>query len=576
MPQSPTVALPTRLPLVVQPENRDETTDRDAKLLNAYTEQSESSKDQLWVFKRPGLGQTGSTLTGNGYGVYNWQGDIYAIFGSTIYKNGSPLTGVLDVTGGVYRFSQSLGTVPRLQFGNGVKSYNYDDIFGVVEITQLAVVAAVDMIAGITYTVLTSGTTNFTLTGAGGSGVGTTFVATNLGTTLAGFFVVGLTYTIVSVGTTNWTSIGATANAVSIVFVATGIGSGTGVATATQNGTGTVTTVSNFPANPVKGWAYLDGTTYVMDRTASIRGCATLNDTTDWSDVLNRVSAQIEADNGVALTKQLVYTVALGQWSTEVFYDAANPSGSPLSPVSGAKISYGCWSADSVQEMDGILFWIATNRSAAPQVLMVENLKPSVVSTNAIERLLGEADNGQVFSFAIKYEGHRFYGFTLVAKNLTMVYDMKDKTWAQWTDANGNYWPIVSTTYSDTLGRILQHQSNGKLYLFDAAYTNDDGAVFPVDIYTPNFDGGVRRRKTLSMMEFIADQIPGGVLQVRHNDWDYDPKRWSTFRKVDLNVRKPKLSNEGTFTQRAYHLRYQCDTRLRIRAVEMQMDIGTL
>lgn len=47
----------------------------------------------------------------------------------------------------------------------------------------------------------------------------------------AGAFVTGLSYTIVSVGSTSFTSIGASANTVGVTFKATGAGSGTGTAT---------------------------------------------------------------------------------------------------------------------------------------------------------------------------------------------------------------------------------------------------------------------------------------------------------------------------------------------------------
>lgn len=48
----------------------------------------------------------------------------------------------------------------------------------------------------------------------------------------AGLFVVGYTYTIVTVGTTDFTLIGASANTIGVTFVATGVGAGNGVASA--------------------------------------------------------------------------------------------------------------------------------------------------------------------------------------------------------------------------------------------------------------------------------------------------------------------------------------------------------
>jgi len=267
----------------------------------------------------------------------------------------------------------------------------------------------------------------------------------------------------------------------------------------------------------------------------------------------------------------------LKQWSTEVFYNAQNPIGaSPLGPSQGAKSNYGCVNADSVQEIDGKLLWLATNRSSAVQVILVDALKPIVVSTKAIERLLGEADFTSITSMGIKYEGHRFYILTLKNSNLTLVYDLTDQFWAQWTDPDGNYFKGVANTFFTGTARIIQHESNGQLYLLGAEYHTDDGATITVDLYTPNFDGGVRRRKQLNQLEFIADQTTGSTLQVRTNDSDYEQGKWTNFRYVDLSVKKPVLMNCGTFMRRAMHLRHQSPTALRLQALELQLDVGTL
>lgn len=475
MAQAETVAIPKRLPLVVEPENRDETTGKDSKLINGYVEKNNNT-GEYWVYKRPGLLQTLTTKSGIGLGVYNWKGDIYSIFGTSLYKNNTSI-GTVSATGGVYQFASSLGTTPRMQLSNGVVGYNWDG----TTLTQIA----------------------------GGNFPGNTY---------------------------------ATAG--------------------------------------VKGWAYLDGTTYVLDTAAYIHGSDTIsgmNRPDLWTDLLNILGAQIEPDRGVCLAKQLVYVLALKEWSTEVFYDALNPIGAlPLAPVQGAKINFGCVSADSVQEIDGTLFWLATNRSSAVQVLMLDNLKPTMVSTKPIERLLGEADFTSIASFNIKYEGHRFYGLTLKNNNITLVYDMTDKLWAQWTDSAGNYFKICAATFSPTSGRILQHESNGKLYKFDAEYLTDDGEAITVDLYTPNFDGGTRRKKHLNMMEFVGDQVANSVLQVRVNDSDYDPTKWTQYRQVDMSVVKSVLPNCGTFRRRATHIRHQAPTRMRLQAIELQVDIGTL
>jgi hypothetical protein len=455
--------IPKRWPMVVEPANRDDSTSKDARLVNAYVEKQKDGTYQ--VFKRPGLLEY-DDIGGNGYGVFNWLGNIYSVFGGNLYKDGVSV-GAVNSAGGVYRFDQTLGGTPRMVLGNGIAAYTYD------------------------------------------------------GTTLT-----------------------------EIVDV-------------------------DFPDPFVKGWAYLDGTLYVGRPDAGIQG-SEINTPADW-DPLNVIIAQIEPDKGIALSKQLVYVIMLKQWSVEAFYDAANATGSPLGRVEGAKISWGCASADSVRQLDGDIFWASTTRFSAYQVAMMSDVKAKIISTEPVERLLLHADtSGGVYSWGTRIGGHRFYGLTLVANNLTLVYDATENMWAQWTDEDGNYFPIVDMTYDSSGNRIVQHATNGKLYKLDPSYYNDAGEYIQVDIYTPNFDGGVRLNKHLERMTFIGDQVRGSTLQVRCNDWDYDPRRWTNFRNVDLGVRFPMLQNCGTFKRRAYHLRHRANTAFRMQAIDLSLSLGSI
>lgn len=466
MPQAQTVELPKRLPLAITPENRAESVDKDARLVNCYVEKQADGGYQL--YKRPGLAFSSqpSGAAGAGQGVYNWKGSIYTVVGGRLYKAGVD-KGAVNAANGVYRFSQCLGGTPKLQLGNGVAAYNYDDGGGLVQITDV-----------------------------------------------------------------------------------------------------------DFPATFVKGWAYLDGTTYVMDPSANIKG-SDLNAPASW-DPLNTILAQIEPDAGIALAKQLVYVIAIKQWSTEVFYDAANATGSPLGTVQGAKANFGGVSADSVQDIDGTLLWLTTNRSSGVQVGAFLGLKFQIVSTPPIERLLQKANTSLVYSWQFKRSGHKFYVVTFPNSNLTLAYDLSEQHWIQLTDGNGNYLPIVSSTYTNTYDTLVQHATNGKLYTIDAGTYADDGVIIPVDAYLPNFDAGTKRRKLLSKMFFVTDQVTGSILQVRCNDADFAAGGWTNFRHVDFSQPLPYLDNCGTFTRRAYHFRHRCNTQMRIAAVDLQLDLGTL
>ena len=112
--------------------------------------------------------------------------------------------------------------------------------------TTSTIFSAGTFTVGVSYRIVTIGTTNFTLIGASSNTVGLSFTATGPGSgtgtattgtpTTAGSFLPGVSYTILTIGTTNFTSIGAQANpTVGSVFIATGPGSGTGTAMQNSN-----------------------------------------------------------------------------------------------------------------------------------------------------------------------------------------------------------------------------------------------------------------------------------------------------------------------------------------------------
>lgn len=478
MPQAQTVQIPKRLPLILGPENRGDSTSFDAKLVNGYIETKKGPEGtEHWICERPGMDEHSRPPAGNatGRGIWNWRGNVYSIFGDTVYKDGVAVAGTVDTTNGVYRFDQVLGSTPKLVLGNGVKAYRYDSGGGLVLISD-----------------------------------------------------------------------------------------------------------GDFPAAFRKGWAYLNGTLYVFTATAHVLG-SDINDPSSWNP-LNDILAQIEPDQGVALNKQLNFVVALKEWTGEIFHDAGNSTGSPLARVESAKINWGCVNQDSMREIDGMLLWLGKTKHGTPEVILLDSLKADSVSTKAVERLLGSADfsTETVYSWVLKLEGHRFYVLTCKTANLTLALDLDERGsgtggWSQWTDVNGNYLPIVASTTDAQLRTLLQHESNGRIYIADVAYADDDGSLITVDLYTPNFDGGTRRGKNMKIMKIVADQQVGSELLVRVNDHDFDPKKWTNFRRLDLGKRNPMLTDCGTFVRRIHNFRHRSPVRMpRIQAVEMQIDICSL
>lgn len=335
---------------------------------------------------------------------------------------------------------------------------------------------------------------------------------------------------------------------------------------------------SGFPSNTVPGFIYLNGFVYVMDYFGKIWQTTNQNQVTgvgSWS--ANFITAASEADIAVQLARQLVYVFAIKTWSTQIYYDAGNPFGSNLSPLPGALFNFGCLSADTFADLNGVLFWATRSKVGTSRIVMVTDLSPKFISNPAVEKALGlnAQGDGSWFSAAYEYVGHRFYLITNFNTNITMVYDIGEELWYLWTDYQGSFYPI-SAVGGPNNAQWHQAFLGGNIYLSgpDFVYSNDFGNVVPVDIYTPNYDAGVDRGKVLSQMRFNTDQTPGSKLFIRSSDDDYTT--WSNFRSVDLGKKRPIITDEGTFYRRAYHFRHYADTKFRITSVDLQMDIGTL
>lgn len=103
-----------RLPLTVPLENRDDTTAKDARMVNLIAEKRGTT---YGVRKRPGLSAITSPPTGVGYGTYNWNGVLYNLVGTTLYAGAtSAATGVSGTGAGLFSFSETKGGTPRLVF----------------------------------------------------------------------------------------------------------------------------------------------------------------------------------------------------------------------------------------------------------------------------------------------------------------------------------------------------------------------------------------------------------------------------------------------------------------------------
>lgn len=203
---------------------------------------------------------------------------------------------------------------------------------------------------------------------------------------------------------------------------------------------GALTKVSDaqYPTTTVRGAVYLNGRLYVMEPDGTIWNSAE-DDFTSWAGT-DFVTAEFEADAGITLAKQGEYVIALGQFTAEAFYDAGNPTGSPLDPVGSAVMLIGCAHANSVAQVETSLVWVAQQKgqgSTFHKGRFVAFMRGygayDRISTPDVERVLDADAFTEVYADILTIAGHVFYVLTLVDSDITLVYDFRSKLWYQWS-----------------------------------------------------------------------------------------------------------------------------------------------
>jgi hypothetical protein len=333
--------------------------------------------------------------------------------------------------------------------------------------------------------------------------------------------------------------------------------------------------LNSFPSNPVPGLVYLNGYVFVMDSTGTVWQSDQENPKS-WG-ALNDIRASNEPDAGMGLAKHLNYVVAFKQWTTDFLYDAGNPTGSVLSLNLPAHIELGCADGDTIQDFENTVVWMATTRNGSRTIAMLEGLAPKIVSTKAIENFINASDLSGVYSWAYKVPGHTFYGLVLTDQDITLVYDLNEQEWHQWTTSKQyigggeNYFEcsFVTPFPYNTNSYFVLDAVNGLVFTLSPDNYVDPFGPITMRIVSTRLDFGTIDQKTNPCVTLYGDNIQD-VCQIRHTDNDYDT--WSQYRNIDLNLQKPALFNNGRFRRRAWEVLYTGKNPLRLMKIELDLN----
>ena len=533
----------------------------DSLLSNCFPEKYETKdtgSQSFCIVKRPGL-RSYSQPTGGaaaGRGIYSWNGDIYSVFNSSIYKNGTLLMSNMGTSTKLVNFNETNPDAPTqyLAVNDGSWLYLIDTGGSVTILNNVAITSS----SVANPTVITTATAHGLVTG------NKVVIKNHSGSTPS---INDTTYTVTVTGTNTFTI------PVNVTVAGTG------------------GTIGIFPANS-RHLEVLDGYMFVGTSTGRIYNCD-YNDPTNWQTT-SYIVAQMTNDELVGLARQNNYLVCLKEKTTQFLYISGNniTGQTPLANAEQAINQIGCAAVDSIQSLEDELFWIGSGASGGFSVYKVVGTSQIIdLGEASINRMLDvEGSNlSEAVGNYFKISGHVFYAIYLKNNNLTYVWVNDSKCWVKWTSTTnlGTPWPITSTANCTTpslgaFGSSLfgQDRTNGKIYNITPYYYQDDGVNFSISISIPKTDLDTNKRKFWERVELVADTKTindagaSTSCPVSINYSDDDGVTYSTPRTFDLNNTRVWSRAWGNGRRRTWLLDITSATNFRAYSLEADIRIG--
>jgi hypothetical protein len=287
------------------------------------------------------------------------------------------------------------------------------------------------------------------------------------------------------------------------------------------------------------------------------------------------ISAEMSPDLLNRLAKINNYLIAFGSESIEYFWDAANPSGSPLQR-NDSPIKLNTYLA-GFQQFGNNIMYIGKNNGGQPSIYLLKDFQIEDVGTPTISRYLNYVTEDQTTwrSGLLAAQGHTSY--ILAAGTTTYVYDLETKLWTTWAYQTTTTFPIVfscRTTNDNAKYSVFAFKgTDSSIYAMKDEYATDSGISYTCRIVTEQSNFGNLNRKTMARLSLIADRTPSSSnIQLYWSDDDY--QSWSNARDINLNQDLSCTYRLGSFRQRAFKLEYTDAYIFRIQTLEVDVNKG--
>jgi hypothetical protein len=338
----------------------------------------------------------------------------------------------------------------------------------------------------------------------------------------------------------------------------------------------TVTTIStgsdaDFPTSNLGPVLFFDSY-IVLAKAAGTVWNSDVDSFTAWS-ATSFLDTEMFGDSLEAIAKQKDHLVCLGKESVEFLYDNANTPGSPFERRANMALQIGLVTKNSMAQAEDAIAFVGKSKAGLRAVWLMTGLeKIQRISTQPVERLL-EAEGTSISSctaYLLRSRGQFLYILNLSSADRTLVYNIGEDHWSEWSDPSGGKFDGAYATSNDA-SIFMQDNANGRTYTFSSTTYQDNGTNFSVTLLTDKYDLETNFQKFCSQIEIIGDTTTGN-LAVSYSDDDY--ANFSTARNIDMSKVTKFLTQLGSFRRRAWKFVFTENQPLRLEAFDISIRQG--
>jgi hypothetical protein len=343
-----------------------------------------------------------------------------------------------------------------------------------------------------------------------------------------------------------------------------------------DGGSATKVTDGDYPGNGGRTMtgplSHLDGFGFQMDSTGRIYN-SDLNSVTAWTAAAF-ITANSVPDVGVAAWRHRNVILGFCKEHIDVFRNAGNATGSPLSRIDEMSLKIGCISEHAIVDVRDTVYFAGSTKGSHVGIYAYNGGQIQKVSVPEIETQLVIAGASNISMTALGFYGR--HHLWINASSATFGYCIEEK---QWYEVSGVYriWYKAAgvAAGSALVNYVISNEStSGKVYVMNPSSIvyQDDGVTYAAMFQTAVVDFGTRLRKRFDRVTYIGDQQATATdLSLAHTDDDY--QTISTARSFDLSSSTPFLTRCGTARRRAWVLSHSGNSAMRAEALDFDFEV---